>query len=216
LSNYFLSFTLAFPKMINIKYVYPIFDTSLTGLTKGCIFMGSSSCEVLLILMIFVSSIPDPYKHRKWVINGILIADLVFSLGILVIMAMLSPELAKRIAFGGVNAARLIKVGSYVHGLEVFVMGTYQFLAIGKVILCLYCSWVSSTKIFGEKKPRLQLAIFSLAILIPSVLINSYNKAYFLAVFLVNYVILPFSILVLILAAISVKRYQNRTGSAVK
>ncbi len=216
LINYFSCFVFAFPKMINIKYIIPIFDTSLPRLISGLIFMTSASSELLLFLMVIVSNIPDPFKHRSWVISGIISSAVVFSLAILIIIAMMSPEIAKRIAFGGVNAARLISVGTYIYGLEILVIGTYQFIALGKIIICMYCSWTSLKRIFGEKRPHLQLAFTALAIFITAILLNSYTKSYFFAVFLGRYILLPFSILVLILASISVKIRRNRTGSVAK
>lgn len=214
--NYFASFIFAFPKMINIKYIIPVFDTSILGVIKGIAFTTGTVSELLLFLMVIVCNIPDPYKHRKWVINGIVSSAAVFSFAILIIMAMMSPELAKRIAFGGVNAARLITVGPSITGLEIFVIGTYQFIAFGKIIICMYCSWISLKRIFGEKKSRFQIVFAALALAIPSLYVNSYNKAYFTAVFLGQYIILPFSILVLILASISVKIRKKKIGSVRK
>ncbi len=216
LMNYFSCFIFAFPKMINIKYIFPVFDTSLPGVINGIIFMAGASSELLLFLMVIVSNIPDPSKHRSWVISGIISSAVVFSLAILIIIAMMSPEIAKRIAFGGVNAARLITVGSYIYGLEILVIGTYQFIAFGKIIMCMYCSWISLKRIFGEKGPKLQLALTASAILIPAILLNSYTKSYFIAVFLGRYILLPFSILILILTSISVKIRRNRIGSVAK
>ncbi|OPZ87869.1 MAG: Spore germination protein B2 [Firmicutes bacterium ADurb.Bin419] len=216
LINYFSCFIFAFPKMINIKYIIPIFDTSIPNLLYGLIFITSASSELLFFLMVIVSNIPDPFKHRSWVISGIISSAIVFSLAILIIIAMMSPEIAKRIAFGGVNAARLISVGSYIYGLEILVIGTYQFIALGKIMICMYCSWISLKKILGEKRPKLQLTFASLALYITALLLNSYTKSYFFAVFLGRYILLPFSILVLILASISLKIRRNKTGSVAK
>lgn len=216
LINYFSCFIFAFPKMVNIKYVIPIFDTSLPKILYGIIFITSATSELLFFLMVIVSNIPDPFKHRNWVIKGIISSAMVFSLAILIIIAMMSPEIAKRIAFGGVNAARLISVGSYVYGLEILVIGTYQFIAYGKIMMCIYCSWISLKKILGEKRPKLKLILVTLAIYITALLLNSYTKSYFLAVFLGRFILLPFSILVLILASISLKIRKNKTGSVAK
>ncbi|NLL05322.1 MAG: GerAB/ArcD/ProY family transporter [Clostridiaceae bacterium] len=216
LFNYFSSFVFAFPKMINIKYIFPIFDTSLLGVIKGIAFTTGTTSELLLFLMVIVSNIPDPFKHRKWVTTGIFSAAVVFSVAILIIVAMMSPELAKRISFGGVNAARLIILGNSITGLEIFVIGTYQFIALGKIIISMYCCWISFKRIFGERKTRFQLAISALLIAISTILINSYNNSYFIAVFLGRFIILPFSVIVLILASISIKKMEKKKGCALK
>ncbi len=216
LLNYFSSFVFAFPNMINTKYIFPIFDTSLFGVIKGFAFTTGATSELLLFLMVIVCNIPDPFKHRKWVISGIFSSAVVFSLAILIIIAMLSPELAKRIAFGGVNSARLITLGASITGLEIFVIGTYQFIALGKTIISMYCCWISFKRIFGERKICLQLVLAALALAIPSILFNSYNNSYFIAVFLGRFIILPFSITVLILASISIKIMKKKKGCVSK
>ena len=211
--NFFVSFIFAFPKFFHIEYVIPIFNTSLSGFFKGTIFMAGGASECLLLLMILVRFVPDPAKHYMWVVKGIALSAVVFASAILVIIGMMSPELAKRIAFGGVNAARLIKIGDFIQGLEIFIFGTYQFLAIGKITICMYCAWISAKNIFNNKMPLLQLFITALMIFIPSVWLSSYNKAYSLAVALGNYVMLPFSIFILLLASFSIFIKNKRAES---
>jgi len=201
-------------KELHFKYIYPIFDTSFLEFVEGCIFITGVTSEYLLLLMVLVGFIPAPHTCYKWAIVGIYSSAVIFSLATLIIIAMLSPELAARIAFGGVNAAKRIQIGRFIQGLELFVYVTYQFIAIGKVCLCLYCAWASAKKIFKCKKERVLIFIMAMLIFIPSLWLNSYNKAYFLAVKL-SYIILPFSILVLILASISSAVIKNKKiGSA--
>lgn len=212
LLNYFAAFVFVFPKFFRTEYVIPIFDTSLWGFIKGTIFMTGGAAECLLILMIIVRYIPNPAKHYWWVIKGIAFSAVIFSLAIFVIIGMLSPELAKRIAFGGVNAAKVIQIGNFIQGLEVFIFGTYQFIAIGKITLSMYCAWISAKKIFNGKMPLLLLMITALLFLIPSLYLSSYNKAYALAVFLGNYILLPFSFFILLLASVSAFIINKRVG----
>jgi len=215
LMNYFVSFIHAFPEFIHLEYIIPVFDTSLLGFMKGTLFMAGATSECLLLLMVIVAFIPDPGKHYLWVVYSLVFCAVIFPSAILIIIAMMSPELAKRIAFGGVNAAKLIQIGEFLQGLEVFIFGTYQFLAIGKITICLYCAWTAAKKIFNNWKPGVQLILIALMILIPSVWLNSYNKAYQLAV-LLGYVILPFSICLLLLASFSIMLKKHRTGSSEK
>lgn len=214
--NFFAAFIFAFPNFVHLEYIVPVFDTSLIGFIKGTVFVTGGTAECLLLLMIIVSYVPDPGKHYMWAVKGIALSAVVLSSAILIIIALMSPELAKRIAFGGVNAARLIQVGTFIQGLEIFILASYQFIAIGKITSTMYCSWISGTKIITGKKPFLQLVIIALIILIPSVWLTSYNKAYFLAVALGSYIILPFSLVILLLASISVVIINKRAGSAAK
>ena len=205
LLNYFLTFILGIPKEFNFEFVYPVFDTSLYGFLKGCLFIAGTAAETLLILIIFVRNIPSPEKHYSWVVKGVLLASVIFPLAIMIIMAMMSPELAKRIAYGGVNAARLIQLGKYIQGLEVFVLVAYQLIAIGKVTICLYCAWTSIKDLLNQHIPKILLFLTALLMLFSSSKIISYGKAYSIAVFTASYIVLPFSIFVLVIASICVK-----------
>jgi len=169
LMNFFVSFIFAFPKYIHIEYIIPIFDTSLLGFIKGVLFITGAASESLLLLMVLVGFIPDSGKHYMWVVKGLVFFAIVFPAAILVIIMMLSPEMAKNIAFGGVNAAKIIQVEEFVRGLEVFIFGTYQFIAIGKTSCCLYCAWTTAKKMFNNWNPRLLLFLTALAILVPSI-----------------------------------------------
>ena len=216
LINYFSAFIFSYPKFFHIEYIIPIFDTSLNGFIKGTIFITGGASECLLLFMVLVRLIPDPAKHYMWIVIGIGLSSIIFSSAIMIILAMMSPELAERIAFGGVNASSLIRIGDFIQGLELFIFGTYQFIAIGKTTMSMYCAWTSAKKMFNIKNPLLLLLIIALMIFVPSVWLSSYNKAYFLAVFLGNYVILPFSIFILLLTSLSIVIKNKRAGSASK
>jgi hypothetical protein len=71
-------------------------------------------------------------------------------------------------------------------------------------------------KIFSSNKAMLQLFIVGLLILVPSILLTSYSKAYFLAVFMGNYITLPLTIFVLIIASISIFIKNKKAGSISK
>lgn len=216
LINYFSAFVFVSPQNFHTEYIIPIFNTSLIGFAKGTIFMIGASSECLLLLMIIVKYIPDSKKHYKWAIKGIVLGATVFPIAIMVIIGILSPELAKRIAFGGVNAAKLIQVGELIRGLEVLILVTYQFIAIGKITICMYCAWIASKKVFNEKIPRIQLVLIAIIIFVASVWIDSYNTAYYLAVGLGKYIILPFSVFVLLLASIGIVIKNKSVGSESK
>lgn len=212
--NYFVSFVPAFPGFVHLEYIWPIFDTTLSGFIKGALFMTGAAGECLLFLMAILAYIPNASKRYMWVAFSIGTCAFVFSSAILVIQAMMGPELAKRIAFGGVNAAKIIQVGDFLRGLEVFIFGTYQFLAIGKTTICLYCAWTAGKKMLHGWKPGIQLLVLACIILGASLWLNSYNEAYRLAVLLDGYVILPFSLFVLLLTSAGVFVLMKQTGSA--
>lgn len=213
LINYFFSFIFALPNEFHLYYVLPVFDTSFGGLLKGTLFIMGSASECLLLLIIIVKFIPDSEKHYSWVIKGIGLSAVIFAVAVMVIMGTMSPELAKRISFGGVNAAKLIQIGEFLRGLEVLICGSYQYIALGKISVCLYCIWTTAKKMMNNKKSGLLLLLSAFIILAASMWITSYNKAYFLGVFLGSYILLPFSVFVLLVASLSIKIKNKKSGS---
>lgn len=213
LMDYFTSYTFALMGLFHTKYVFPIFVVSPVNILKSALFISGNASELLLLLIIIIPYIQEPIRHYKWVLSGIISSGIVFSLAVFIINGIMSPEIAKTIAYGGVNVAFLIQIGDYIRGLEVLVFGTYQFIAIGKVSACIYCMWTSSKKLFTPRAPNFQIYLCGLFLLIPSIGINSYNNSYFIAVFLSNYVTLPFSILLLLLATICTLINNVKNGS---
>ncbi|HEX3031979.1 MAG TPA: GerAB/ArcD/ProY family transporter [Bacillota bacterium] len=214
--DFFVAFFLAFPKYIHPEYVFPVFDTTWTGFIKGALFITGGAAECLLLLMVIVSYIPDARKHYLWVVTGISGGGLVVTSAILIIIAMMSPELAKSVAFGGVNAANLIQIQDFVQGLEIFMFGSYQIIAIGKITITIYCAWMVLRQIFADRLPLLLLLLISFLVLTASIWLTSYNRAYSLAVVLSEYVILPFCLIVLLLTSASLVIIKKRTGGAAK
>jgi energy-converting hydrogenase Eha subunit C len=98
--------------------------------------------------------------------------------------------------------SKSIQIGEFIRGMEVLILVTYQFITLSKVSLILYSCWVSFGVMLNRKKSLLQLSVISLIVFSVSVWMNSYNMAYFLSLAVGSYILLPFSILILLLAAL--------------
>lgn len=216
LLNFNIVFMIASATKFHIEYVVPIFDKTPLGVIKGSLFVLGNASEGLLLLFVLVSFIPEPKKHYGWVISGMVFSQGIFAIATLIITGILSIEIAARIAYGGVNVARIVQVGDYIRGLEIFILCTYQFIAIGKVSTCLYCIWWCGKKLFNNYKPGFQLVIYALIIFMTALKIGTYNNAYFLAVFLCNNVLLPFSVIVMLIGTISIILIKRKKGSSKK
>jgi len=59
--------------------------------------------------------------------------------------------------------------------------------------------------LFNNKIPRILLFVTAIIMYASSVWIGSYNKAYSIAVFSANYIVLPFLLFVLVVASLCVK-----------
>lgn len=214
--NYFAGFSMSFVNEFNMDYVTPIFDSSFSQFAKGVMMAAGNNAECLLFLFVVVSTIPQTKKHYLAVIKGILAWSLVLSSAILIMEGCVGQELLSSVAGAGVTIAGIIQIGSFVRGLETFVLMTYQYCVIIKTTILLYCCWISSKKLFNVPQGKPLLILSALAILAASSWMNSYNTGYFLSIFLGNYVILPFVTIILLLCTLSVFIEKKREGKPVK
>jgi spore germination protein KB len=203
-ANYFIGFSLSFVKEFKIEYITPIFDASYAQFAKGVMLTAGTNAECLLFLMVMVSSTPQTSKHYLSIIKGLLTWSIVLSSAILIMEGNVGQELLSRVAEAGITVASILEIGTFVRGLEIFILMTYQYIVIMKTTIFLYSCWTSAKKLFNVQKGRPLLYISALVIFGTSAWVNSYNTGYFFAVFLGNYVILPFVAIVLLLSTISI------------
>lgn len=212
--NYFSGFFLSFIRVFRIENITPVFDTTLMQFAKGILITAGTVSECLLFLMAVAGSIPDSHRHVSWVVKGLAYWAVILSFAIFIMGGMISPELLMRIAQAGVAVSRIIQIGEFIRGMEVLILITYQLIAIIKVSLCLYSSWISAQKLFGWKNNKLHLLFVSIVTFSLPVWINSFNTGYFLSLFLGTYVILPFTVFMLLLATLCIFIKNKNSGSA--
>ena len=214
--NYFLGFALSFVNLFDIQNITPVFDSSYGKFFSGVMLTAGSNAECLLLLMVTVESTPQTTKHYLSVVKGLFFWSILLSFAIFIMEGDVSQELLSRVAQAGITVGSIIQIGDFVRGLEIPILITYQFFAVVKTMMFLYCCLVSVKQLINVNKGRLLIIPVSLLILIPSVWINSFNTGYFLAVFLGYYIILPFSVIVLLLASVSTAITKQRNGSHIK
>jgi hypothetical protein len=88
----------------------------------------------------------------------------------------------------------------------------YTFIEYSKIAIYLYGSWTAARQIFNEWKPQLHLWVLSAVTTGAAVWVNSYNTAYYLAVMISRYFMLPFILLVLSIATIGRLVKKRRKG----
>jgi hypothetical protein len=214
--NFFIGYFLSFVKLFKIEYVIPIFDASAIQFAMGVMISAGTAAECLLFLMVMVGLMPQTRSYYLSVAKGLAAWSVVLSAAILIMEGDIGHELLSRVAQAGVTIARVVQIQSFIRGLEVLVLFTYQFLAIAKTTLFIYSCHVSAKKLFHAKKGKLLLVLAALLIFAASAFINSFNTGYYLSVFLGSYVILPFVALVLILASFSAVIKRKRNGETLK
>jgi spore germination protein (amino acid permease) len=214
--NFFSCFTLSFVNSFDFQNTLPMFDTSLSQLAKGILVTAGITSECLLFFMILSGSIPEPMKHKMWVVNGLVGWSVVLSSAVFIMEGVLSPELLARIAHAGVNTARVVQIGEFVRGLEVLVLATYQYCTIMKILIFMYSCQVAANKLFRNSNRKFFIILFAFIIFAASAYVNSYNTGYFLSLFLGTFILLPFVILVLMLATLSLVIINKRNRRTAK
>lgn len=201
--NFFSGFSLSLFKDFRFEYISPIFDTTLPRFLIGTFVAAGNDMECLLFLMVFVSSMPKTRNHLKAIVKGIIAWSLVLTSAEIIMEGIVSPEILSQIGASGITVASDLLIGSFLSGIESFVLISFQYTAVYKIVLLLYCGWEAAKKLFNSPKGHPLLYAIALAVLVAAVFINSFNRSYYLALFVGSYIVPPFVLLVLILGSIS-------------
>lgn len=214
--NYFLGFFLSFFTRFNMDYITPVFDTTVIDFTKGVLITAGIIAESLMFFMIMIGSTAKTTKKYLSVFKGLAMWSFILSFAIFIMEGDIGNEMLARVGQAGITVSRTIKIKDFIRGLEILVLMTYQYIAIVKVSMFIFCCLESSKKLFNLNAGRLSLIFFSFLILAASNFLDSSNAGYFYSVFLGSYIVPSFVILVLILSGISIftKRFKKGVKSA--
>ena len=210
--NYFTGFSLSFVKEFKIENVIPVFDISLLKFGKGILFSMGNASEILLLIMVMVVHIPTAYEHQRWVIRGIIVTCFILTVAIFIMEGISGYELLLRNGQAGIDVSRAIYIGDFIRGLEVFILATYQLITILRISLYIYGIWIPTKKLFDKKYSTIILFLIALLIFLPSAWLNSSNNAYFLSIFVTSFIILPFVIIVILLACLGIRIIKKKSG----
>lgn len=211
--NFFTGFSLGFVKEFEFKNIYPIFDTTLLKFGQAIYFSLSSASEILLLTVVMVGHMPQTDGNRRSIIKGICIWAFILPLAAFIMQGISGSELLLRTASVGVEISRAIFLGDYFRGLELFILATYILISTIRLSLYLYCTWTPIKRIFNEKYSIVLLFFISVLIIIPAVRLNSYNKAFFISIFINYYILLPFIVIVIIIALLGTYISKKSSGS---
>ncbi|MDP4143779.1 MAG: GerAB/ArcD/ProY family transporter [Bacillota bacterium] len=214
--NYFAGFSLSFVKEFKVENIYPIFDTTLLRFGEAVFFSLGSASEILLFIVVMVEHMPQTKGSKRSIIKGIGLWSFVLSLAVFIMQGVSGTELLFRVSSAGVEISRVIYFGEFLRGLEVFILATYQLICILRLSLYLYCIWIPIKKVFNEKNSLYILVLISSIMTIFSIGLNSFNEAFFISLFMNYYVILPFIVIVIIIAFLGVLVMKKRNGSGVE
>lgn len=210
MANYFIGFSLSFFKDFKIENVIPVFDTTFPLFIKSMLFTAGNTAESLFIFMILVEYIPQTAKHYLAVIKGYFAWAVILAVAIMIMEGIVSRELISGVSAAGITVSSIILVSRFLSGLEIFILFTYQYFVVLKTAITLYCCWTSAKKLFGVSNGKPLLIISALTVFASSSWLNSFNKGYFFSIFLGNYVIVPFVVLVLFLCSVSALIVRSR------
>lgn len=208
--NFFTGFSLAFAREFKFENITPIFDVTLAKFGIGVFFSLGAVSEILLLIMVMAKDIGEPFKHRRWVVKGVMIWAFILSLAQFIMQGMTGYELLSRNYTAGIGISRIIYIGDFVRGLEIFILATYDLIAIVKISVSLYEIWIPIKKLFNEKYSTILLYLIGVLILLPSIWFNSASNAFFLSIFMSFLIFLPFSIIVMLIGCLSLFIIRKR------
>lgn len=213
--NYFTGFSLGLVKEFKFENIFPIFDTTLLKFGEAVYFALGSASEILLSTIVMVGHMPQTVGNRKSIIRGIMLWSFILPLATFIMQGISGYELFSRTASVGVEISRAIYFGDFIRGLELFILATYILITTIRISIYLYCTWIPIRKLLKEKYSLIILLLISLMMIIPAIRLNSYNKAFFISIFMSYYVLLPFIIIVLAIAFLGAYIMKKSTGSDV-
>lgn len=216
MTNYYIGFSLSFFKEFKIENVIPVFDTTLPLFIKAMLFTAGNTAESLFIFMILVKNIPQSAKHYLSVAKGYFAWAVILAVAIMIMEGIVSQYLMPGVAAAGITVSSIILASTFLSGLEVFILFTYQYFVMLKTVTTLYCCWTSARKLFNVPKGKPLLILSALILAVSSSWLNSFNKGYFFSVFLGDYVIAPFVGFVLLLCSVSAVIVKNRDRKTAK
>ena len=142
-TNYLIGFLFSFFKTFKIENILPIFDTTVSAFAKGAAIAAGSTAECLMLLMVLVGSLKNPRGNYVGAAKGLIFWAIFLSSAIFIMSGIISPEILSRIAGAGIVVSKVIQLGEFLRGVEVFILVTYQCIAVIKITLYIYSSIVS-------------------------------------------------------------------------
>jgi hypothetical protein len=215
LVNFFSGYALGIFGVFEASNLMPVFDTTFQNFIWATMFSAGNICECILMLGVLTTSIPDLIRRSSIFVQGVMIMTMIYVLGLVVFLGVIPKELLVGVTAPVIAPSMLLRLGDYLTGFEIFLLGAYQLSAISKIVVSLYCMKEVSMRFFECNKNKLFLGIATVIIFIPTLWLNSFNKAYLLSVFIYQYILLPFSIFILLLASLSsiiINRRKRETG----
>ncbi|MGE5328686.1 MAG: GerAB/ArcD/ProY family transporter [Deltaproteobacteria bacterium] len=210
--DFHAGFALAFVKQFKIENFIPLFDITLSGFLKSIIFIMGNLSEVLMMFMLLINVMPDSKKCLTWIVKGLILWAVIYAAAGVIFIGIIGVEQLARVSGTGVAVAKVIQIGDFIRGLEVFIFVVYVNQAIAKLCIFLYSMQQAGLRLIGKSKSKIHLIIAAILVFIGSIIMNSYVTAYFVSVFLYTYILLPFSIFVLILGSLGLAISNRKRG----
>jgi len=182
--------------------IFPMLDSDMPSFLRAVLLAGGGHSEIILFLLIMIESLHKPARQYLSLSIGLFVSVVIMPGAVsFLFSAALSPEEASRIAFAGANVAFSISIGEFIQGVEIFVLTTYVTITILKLAGNFYSSWVASETVVKRSSHAL-IVLITLATLILTINVTSYNQAFYLYTLVIQYCVYPFYIATLGLVSI--------------
>lgn len=195
---------IGFSNLFDFANISPVFDQGISPFLESVYFSAGSMAQGILFLMVMVAALPQSSENCTAMIKGLISLSIIQGVSLFAIIGMISAEEGSRLAFGGLNLAYHIQVGKFIHGVEIFVITSYEIFVFINLAANIYSAWVVMVHVINNRYTKVLLVTIVIIIFILAVFFNSYNEAYFYSILLARYITIPFIVLVLLLTSTGV------------
>jgi spore germination protein KB len=211
----FIIFLLIGYNNFDISNLRPFLDKGIMNVGNSFYLLNSLLSEVLLLLFIITAAIREKKQIIKHTFKYSFLLFIIIPMFIFVsYIGILSYEVVSKTAFGGLNVSMFAGVERYIQGTEVFVLIVILFMSILKLSTCLYCTGISFNQIFNNKIKNQYYIIcfFSIIIFVSVFFFTNFNYVYKINLLFFQYIVIPFSLFIILFSfsIVTYKKVRNK------
>ncbi|MFI2130477.1 spore gernimation protein [Lysinibacillus fusiformis] len=151
----FIIFLFFVSPQIDIKQIQPVFEVSFTSLIYSVLhFMGLFSFPLIVLLMIFPSSLNNLQSGKKGFYTGTLIGGLIITSFIVLSILVLGVTNTSLRTFPSYTLAQKISVGNFLQRIEIIMAFMWMVTIFVRAFMYFYASLIGISQLLKLKDPR--------------------------------------------------------------
>ncbi|QUI24679.1 GerAB/ArcD/ProY family transporter [Vallitalea pronyensis] len=204
-SVYFVGIVVGMVIKFDVNNLKPVFHVDASDFLLGFYLLLGATNETVLKSFSIMGLLKNYKVARKGLIKGAILYIPIISTSLFFAIGIMGQEVARDSTFAIVNLANQVGLGKFIQGLEIFHILPFLSLIYIHLGHNAYSSFLSACSLSHNKKFRLiMIGIICIGIYAIAISITSFNVAMVYMKTTITYVVVPFSLLILIMASIAV------------